>query len=108
MAKKPAKKTKLPATDPVSDRVATVMLLRQLDQLADDIRKRFRLDKPGETVWRSETDKGVTVVVADGYGGGTVIKAEGNYPVDYLTVCEVDHSDIEKAKRTAERWVGGF
>jgi hypothetical protein len=78
--------------------------LRRLDEKARSIRKTLGYSQPGEVAWQAETDlRELLVVVADGYGGASLLHVEGNYPVDYLLHEKVDFRSEDAACAAAAK-----
>lgn len=61
--------------------------LHLLDARAREIRQSLGYSQPGEDIasYQIDFDKQV-LVTADGYGGASLNRVQGNYPVDYLTL----------------------
>jgi hypothetical protein len=79
-------------------------MLRSLDSQARTLRKVLGYSQPDEVIWRAESDiDELLIVVADGYGGASLLRVSDNYPVDYLEKDRKDFSTEEAACVEANR-----
>ena len=80
--------------------------LKQLQCEADSIRAELGIVPPGTVTYlaplNSLSDKTIAIE-SDGYGGATLMLAEGNYPFDFLTAFEQWFPSEEEASIAAER-----
>jgi hypothetical protein len=56
--------------------------LRRFQARVDALRADLDFSPPG-VIWMEDSDNGMIVVEADGFGSATTSIVEGNYPVDY-------------------------
>ena len=78
--------------------------LRLLDEKAHALRKELGFSDPGEVIWQANVDiDEVMVVVADGHGRASLLRASGNYPLDYLLKEQRDFDSEDAACIEADR-----
>jgi hypothetical protein len=78
--------------------------LRALDHAAKKLRHALGVSRPGEVIWRTTAGAREFLAVADGYGGGTALEVEGNYPIKFLAILEQVCPTEAEASRVAEGW----
>jgi len=79
--------------------------ITRLQEKLDSLRRQLGVADRGVILYRSEVSYGdaeFIVVEADGFGGATMRRAEGNYPTDFLTLQELEFATEFDAVRAAE------
>jgi hypothetical protein len=79
--------------------------ITDLQEKLDFLRRRFGVADRGVILYRSEVsyaDAEFIVVEADGFGGATMRRGDGNYPTDFLTLQELEFATELDAVRGAE------
>jgi hypothetical protein len=84
---------------------AQLEAITSLQEKLDSLRRQLGVADRGLILYRSETsyaDAEFIVVEADGFGGATMRRGEGNYPTDFLTLQEIEFATEFDAVRAAE------
>lgn len=84
----------------------TQLFLSALDGAAGEIRAASKFGAPGEVIWKADCADEEVLVIADGLGGATLMRVEGNYPVDFMNKGEMHFEKEAKACEEAAKWVG--
>ena len=82
--------------------IAIKQEIRRLERRLKRLRLRFRISDRNEvtSLYDGDVDERIAVE-ADGLGGARVVRAEGNYPVDYSTRDERSFRNGDTASRAA-------
>ena len=84
---------------------AQLEAITSVQEKLDSLRRQFGVADRGVILYRSEAsyaDAEFIVVEADGFGGATMRRGEGNYPTDFLTLQELAFATEFDAVRAAE------
>jgi hypothetical protein len=84
---------------------AQLEAITSLQEKLDSARRQLGVADRGVILYRSEASYGdaeFIVVEADGFGGATVRRGDGNYPTDFLTLQELEFATEFDAVRAAE------
>ena len=84
---------------------AQLEAITNLQEELDSLRRQLGVADRGVILYRSEAsyaDAEFIVVEADGFGGASVRRGEGNYPTDFLTLQELKFATESDAVRAAE------
>jgi hypothetical protein len=84
---------------------AQLEAITSLQEKLDSLRRRLGVADRGVILYRSEVsyaDAEFIVVEANGLGGATMRRAEGNYPTDFMTLQELQFATEFDAVRAAE------
>jgi hypothetical protein len=76
-----------PAKTTAAKRRNLIRVLEELQRTSDGIRRQLGIHARNEVISQYDvyaTSDEKVIVTADGFGGATVLRVEGNYPVDYL------------------------
>jgi hypothetical protein len=75
--------------------------LQELDAASKAIREKFKFSNPDECIWSGDYFDDELIVEADGYGGATLSRIEGNHPVDYFVHDSMTFDTEDEACRAA-------
>jgi hypothetical protein len=84
---------------------AQLEAIASLQEKLDSLRRRLGVADRGVILYRSEVsyaDAEFIVVEANGFGGATMRRAEGDYPTDFMTLEELEFAIEFDAVRAAE------
>lgn len=84
---------------------AQLEAITSLQENLDSLRRQLGVADRGVILYRSEpsyADDEFIVVEADGFGGATMRRGEGNYPTDFLTFQELEFATEFDAVRAAK------
>lgn len=79
--------------------------ITNLQEKLDSLRHQLGVADRGAILYRAEVsyaDPEFIVVEADGFGGATLRRGDGNYPTDFLTLQELEYATEFDAVRAAE------
>ena len=84
---------------------AQLEAITSLQEKLDSLRRQLGVADRGVILYRSEpsyADDEFIVAEADGFGGATMRRGEGNYPTDFLTLQELEFATEFDAVRAAQ------
>ena len=83
---------------------AQLEAITSLQEPLDSLRRQLGVADRGVILYRSEVscaDAEFIVVEADGFGGATLRRGDGNYPTDFLTLQELEYATEFDAVKAA-------
>ena len=85
--------------------------ITSLQEKLDSLRRQLGVAGRGVILYHAEVsyaEAEFIVVEADGFGGATMRRGEGNYPTDFLTLQELEFATEFDAVRAAENFRGSI